>query len=238
MRLYNAFFENPLVSVIILPLHKSPLSIPQGHSVWRTKTHCRKRSSCELDSTIINIYYRIMKCLIWQSTHYTLWLVWPEVTLNAPVTHFQAHTHTFPLGMESRVALFCSRIVSAGDFALKLLGTVYERAFGVKASSHTCSMSQPGTPHTHFQTIVKLIFHKPGIKDFLFFSFSPLFFRHLDALLSAVRSKHLYWPFWSLCTDTVAVSVLSWGLRRKQSERLARLEGLQTEPGTEKGFYN
>lgn len=111
--------------------------------------------------------------------------------------------------------------------------------FSVKASSHTCSMSQAGTPHTHFQTIVKLSFHKPGIKDFLFFSFSPLFFRHLDALLSAARSKHLYWPFWSVCTDTVAVSVLSWGLTRKQSDRLVRLvrlEGSQTEPGTNTGL--
>lgn len=101
------------------------------------------------------------------------------------------HTHTFPLGMESRVALFCSRIVSAGDFALKLLGTVYERAFGVKASSHTCSMSQPGTPHTHFQTIVKLIFHKPGIKDFLFFFSSFLSSFRCSSFSGAIKAPVL-----------------------------------------------
>lgn len=108
----------------------------------------------------------------------------------------------------------------------------------MKASSHTCSMSQPSTPHTHFQTIVKLVFHKTRIKDFFFLFFFSSFLHRLDALLSAVQSKHLYWPFWSVCTDTVAVSVLSWGLTRKQSERLvrwARLEGLQTEPGPKKG---
>lgn len=148
------------------------------------------------------------------------------------------HTHAiaFPLGTESCVALVCSHIESTGDFALKPLG-IWKSIWHEGLQPHLLNESTKYTTHPlpdHCETRFSQDSHQRLFFSFLFSSF----LHRLDALLSAVQSKHLYWPFWSVCTDTVAVSVLSWGLTRKQSERLvrwARLEGLQTEPGPKKG---